>query len=71
VVRQERWSYSTWFGKCSIHEAYFQLYDVLRFNSTVVINVLVNTSSPKLNNQFSYNFETWSASIGLFTWRFK
>jgi len=53
VARQERWSYSTWFGKCPIHYAHFQLYDVLRFNSTVFINVLINTSSPKLNNQIS------------------
>jgi len=22
VIRQEMWSYSTWFGKCSIHCAY-------------------------------------------------
>jgi len=29
----------------------FQLYDVLRIDSTVVINVLINISSPKLNNQ--------------------
>ena len=29
----------------------FQLHDVLRFDSTAVINVLVNISSPKLNNQ--------------------
>ena len=50
MVRQETWSYSTWFGKCSIHYAYvFQLYDVLRFDSTVVIKVLVNTSLLKLN----------------------
>jgi len=30
----------------------FQLYDVLRFDSTVVINVLINISSLKLNNLF-------------------
>jgi len=40
----------------------FQLYDVLRFDTTVqcnyiVINVLINISFPKLNNQFSFNFE--------------
>jgi len=29
----------------------FQLHDVLRFNSAVVINTLINISSPKLNNQ--------------------
>jgi len=28
-----------------------QLYDVLRFDPAVVINVLINISSPKLNNQ--------------------
>ena len=27
----------------------FQLYDVLRFDSTAVVNVLINISSPKLN----------------------
>jgi len=31
----------------------FQLYDVRRFDSTVVINALINTS-PKLNNQIFY-----------------
>jgi len=30
----------------------FELYDVLRCDSTVVINVLINISSQKLNNQF-------------------
>jgi len=30
----------------------FQLYDVLRFDPTVVINVLIITSSTKLNVQF-------------------
>jgi len=30
----------------------FQLYDVLRFDSTIVINVRINISSLKLNNQF-------------------
>jgi len=35
----------------------FQLYDVLRFDSTVVVNVLINISSLKLNNQFFLNFE--------------
>jgi len=29
----------------------FQLHDVLGFDSTLVINVLINTSSPKLNDQ--------------------
>jgi len=29
----------------------FQIYDVLRFDSTVFINALINISSPKLNNQ--------------------
>jgi len=36
----------------SIMHIVFQLYDVLRFDSTVVINVLINISSPKLNNHF-------------------
>jgi len=30
----------------------FQFHEVLRFYSTVVINVLINISSLKLNNQF-------------------
>jgi len=43
MVRQEMWSYSTWFGKCSIHYAYnVNIYDVLRFDYTVVIYVLIN-----------------------------
>jgi len=29
----------------------FQLYDVLRFDSTVVIYVLIHIPSPKLNNE--------------------
>jgi len=41
----------------SIMHIVFQFYDVLRFDSTVqynyiVINVLINISFPKLNNQF-------------------
>jgi len=36
----------------SIMHIVFQLYDVLRFDSTVVINVLINIPSPKLNNFF-------------------
>jgi len=53
------WSYNTFSGKCSIHYAYivFQLYDVLRFDSSEVINVLINISPPKLNNQIFQNFE--------------
>jgi len=34
----------------SIMHIVFQLYDVLRFGSTVLINI----SSPKLNNQFFF-----------------
>jgi len=41
----------------SIMHIVFQLYDVLRFGSTVVINVLINISSPKLNNRLFFNFE--------------
>jgi len=36
----------------SITHIVFQLYDVLRFDSTVVINVLINISTPKLHKQF-------------------
>jgi len=58
MVRQEMWSYSAWFGKCSICYAYnVSTYDVLRFDYTVVINVLINISFPKLNNQIFQNFE--------------
>jgi len=32
----------------------FQLHDVFRFESIVVINVFINISSPKLNNQFFF-----------------
>jgi len=35
----------------SIMHVVFQLHDVLRFDSAVVINVLINISFPKLNNQ--------------------
>ena len=47
------WSYGTCFGKSSIHYEYivFELYEVLRFESTVIINILINIPSPKLNNQ--------------------
>ena len=41
----------------SILHLVFQLYDVLRCDSTVVINVLLKISSPKLNNQIFFNFE--------------
>jgi len=41
----------------SIMRIMFQLYDVLRFDSTVVINVLISISSPKLNHQIFYNSE--------------
>jgi len=41
----------------SIMHTIFQLYDVLRFDSTVVINLIINISSPKLNNQIFLNFE--------------
>jgi len=37
------WSYSTWCGNAqSIMRITFQLHDVLRFDSTVVIYVLIN-----------------------------
>jgi len=35
----------------SIMHIVFHFYDVLRFDSTVVINILINISSLKLNNQ--------------------
>jgi len=36
----------------SVMQIAFQLHDVLRFDSTVVIDVLIDISSLKLNNQF-------------------
>jgi len=45
----------------SIMHIVFQLYDVLRLDSTVVINVLINISSPKFNKQIFLNFEAESA----------
>ena len=43
----------TWFGNAqSIMHIIFQLYDVLSFNTTVVIKVLANVLFLKLNNQF-------------------
>jgi len=41
----------------SIMHTVFQLYYVLRFDSTVIINVLFNISSPKSNNQIFTIFE--------------
>jgi len=43
----------------------FRLYDVLRFDSTVVSNVLTNISSPKLNNHFFYLFRNIECMIML------
>jgi len=45
----------------SLMHIVFQLYDVLRLDSTVVINVLINISSPKFNKQIFLNFEAESA----------
>jgi len=41
----------------SIMHIVFQLYDAFRFDSTVVVNVFINISSPKLNNQIFLSFE--------------
>jgi len=63
MARQETWSYSTWFGKCSIQCAYnVSSYDVFRFDSTVVIYVLINISyyPQSLNSQIFKNFEVQS-----------
>jgi len=39
---QKTWSYSTWFGKYSPQYAYtvFLLYDILKFDYTIFINLL-------------------------------
>jgi len=58
--RREMWFCSTYcilVNAQSIVHIVFQLYDILRFDSTVVINLLINISSPKINNQVFYNFE--------------
>jgi len=56
------WSYTTVLVYAqSIMHILFQLHDVLRFDTTVVINVLINISCPKLNNQTFQNFEEKSA----------
>jgi len=58
MVRQEMWSYSSLLGLVnaqSITHIMFQLYDVVRFDSTVVTYLTI--SYPKLNNQFFFNFE--------------
>jgi len=38
----------------SIMHIVFQFSDVFRFDTTVDINVLINISSPKLNNQIFF-----------------
>jgi len=59
MVKQETWSCSTWFGKCSIHYAYnvsalwcsqVWLYCICLCTSQYII--------PKVNNQIFSNFET-------------
>jgi len=58
MVRQETWSYSTCLVNAqSIMHITLQLYDVLRFDSTVVNYVIINMLSPKLNKQIFQNFE--------------
>jgi len=56
VVRQETWSYSIWFGKWSIiMHIVFQISDVLRFDCTVYINVLINISPVKVKESIFFN----------------
>ena len=43
----------------------FQLHDVFRFESIVVINVFINISSPKLNNQFFSKLRGHEYAFGL------
>jgi len=53
VERQETWSHTLGLINVqSIMHIVFQVYGVLRFDSTVVVNALINISSLKLNNQF-------------------
>jgi len=42
----------------------FQLCDVVRFDSTMVIYVLTNISSPKLNNQKFQSIECMNMLLG-------
>jgi len=64
MVRQETWSSVLGLVNAqSIMYIPFQFYDVFRFDSTVVIYILINISSPKLNIQFFLNFEAQSAWI--------
>ena len=55
VVRQETWSYSTWFVKFS---SMFSTSDVLRCDSTVVIDVLINISSLKVKQPIICKFRS-------------
>jgi len=54
VVRQETWSYSICLvnAQSIMHNIVLQLYDDLRFDSSVVNNVIINISSPKLRTNF-------------------
>ena len=65
VAIQETCSYSTCFGKWPIHCAYivFKLCDIRRFDSTVVINVLINMSCLSLNNQILQKFEVFCMNM--------
>jgi len=49
----------------SIMHIVYQLYDVLRFDYTVVINVLINVSSLKLNNQIFLKLRVHEYTSGL------
>jgi len=62
---QEACSYSTWFDKCSIHYAYivFLLHGILRFDSTVVIKLLINISCLRINNQILQKFDVYCMNI--------
>ena len=42
----------------SVMHIVFQLYDVIRFDSTVVINVLINISLVKVKQPISFKFRS-------------
>jgi len=65
MAMQETWFYSTWFGKCQVEYAYtvFQLYDSLRFRSTIYINVLISMSCLRFNNQILQKFEAYCMNM--------
>jgi len=61
------WSYSSLLGLANAQSIMyiqrFKLYDIRRFDSTVVINVLINLSCLRLNNQLLYKLEVYCMNM--------